>query len=60
MGKLIEVVGKVVQVDGGGLGVRVLGTLDWGKAGDVGELMVSFFLLVAWMEWSLTGEWDRL
>lgn len=38
MGKLIEVVGKVVQLDGGaGLGVRVLGTLDWGKAGDVGE-----------------------
>lgn len=39
MGKLIEIVGKIVQVDGGGLGVRVLGTLDWGKAGDVGEFL---------------------
>jgi hypothetical protein len=38
MGKLIEVVGKVVQLDGRGLGVKVLGTLDWGKASDVGEL----------------------
>ncbi|KAK2754528.1 hypothetical protein FQN54_006929 [Arachnomyces sp. PD_36] len=37
MGRVVEVVGKVVPVDGsgGGLGVRVLGTLDWGKEGDV-------------------------
>ncbi|KAJ5227113.1 uncharacterized protein N7469_007119 [Penicillium citrinum] len=32
MGKMIEVVGKVADLDGGqGLGVRVLGTTDWGN-----------------------------
>ncbi|OJJ51015.1 hypothetical protein ASPZODRAFT_54789 [Penicilliopsis zonata CBS 506.65] len=35
MGKLIEVVGKVVDLEGGqGLGVRVLGTMDWGNPAD--------------------------
>jgi len=32
MGKLVEVVGKVVDLEGGqGLGLRVLGTVDWGN-----------------------------
>ncbi|KAJ5098580.1 hypothetical protein N7532_005581 [Penicillium argentinense] len=35
MGKLIEVVGKVTDLDDGqGLGVRVLGTTDWGNPAD--------------------------
>ncbi|KAJ5279535.1 hypothetical protein N7478_004907 [Penicillium angulare] len=33
MGKLVEVVGKVVNVEGG-LGLRVLGTSDWGNPAD--------------------------
>ena len=33
----MEVVGKVVQVDGAGLGIKVLGSLDWGKPEDVGQ-----------------------
>ncbi|KAL4957706.1 replication factor A protein 3 [Aspergillus filifer] len=31
MGKLVEVVGKVAEVPGGGLGIRVLATTDWGN-----------------------------
>ncbi|KAH8705410.1 putative ssDNA binding protein Ssb3 [Talaromyces proteolyticus] len=32
MGKLFEIVGKVTELDGGqGLGLRVLGTTDWGS-----------------------------
>ncbi|KAJ5101861.1 hypothetical protein NUU61_004083 [Penicillium alfredii] len=32
MGKLVEVVGKVTDLEGGqGLGIRVLGTMDWGN-----------------------------
>ncbi|KAF7593329.1 hypothetical protein BBP40_011618, partial [Aspergillus hancockii] len=34
MGKLVEVVGKVVDVDGQGLGLRVLGSVDWGNPAD--------------------------
>ncbi|KAL2830041.1 replication factor A protein 3 [Aspergillus cavernicola] len=34
MGKLVEVVGKVVEVEGAGLGVRVLATTDWGNPQD--------------------------
>ncbi|EYE94129.1 putative ssDNA binding protein Ssb3 [Aspergillus ruber CBS 135680] len=34
MGKLVEVVGKVMDLEGGGLGVRVLGTTDWGNSAD--------------------------
>lgn len=37
MGKLIEVVGKVTDVDGGKLGLRVLGTTDWGNPADCGK-----------------------
>ncbi|KAI9370787.1 replication factor A protein 3 [Aspergillus egyptiacus] len=31
MGKLVEVVGKVAEVEGLGLAVRVLATTDWGS-----------------------------
>ncbi|KAL1966851.1 hypothetical protein VTN77DRAFT_3816 [Rasamsonia byssochlamydoides] len=32
MGKLVEVVGKVTELEGGqGLGLRVLGSIDWGN-----------------------------
>ncbi|OJI95992.1 hypothetical protein ASPVEDRAFT_120362 [Aspergillus versicolor CBS 583.65] len=32
MGKLVEVVGKVAEMEGGqGLGIRVLATTDWGN-----------------------------
>ncbi|CAL5870766.1 uncharacterized protein PFLUO_LOCUS5006 [Penicillium psychrofluorescens] len=35
MGKLVEVVGKVADLEGGqGLGIRVLGTTDWGNPAD--------------------------
>ncbi|BCR88740.1 putative ssDNA binding protein Ssb3 [Aspergillus chevalieri] len=34
MGKLVEVVGKVMDLEGNGLGVRVLGTMDWGNPAD--------------------------
>ncbi|EPS32446.1 hypothetical protein POX_d05393 [Penicillium oxalicum] len=35
MGKLVEVVGKVTDLEGGqGLGIRVLGTTDWGNPSD--------------------------
>ncbi|KAJ5690137.1 hypothetical protein N7462_004529 [Penicillium macrosclerotiorum] len=35
MGKLVEVVGKVTDLDGGqGLGIRVLGMTDWGNPAD--------------------------
>ncbi|OJJ81441.1 putative ssDNA binding protein Ssb3 [Aspergillus glaucus CBS 516.65] len=35
MGKLVEVVGKVMDLEGvQGLGVRVLGTMDWGNPAD--------------------------
>ncbi|KAL5362659.1 replication factor A protein 3 [Aspergillus floccosus] len=35
MGKLVEVVGKVTDLDGGqGIGVRVLATFDWGNPSD--------------------------
>ncbi|KAL4746122.1 hypothetical protein BDW72DRAFT_41698 [Aspergillus terricola var. indicus] len=33
MGKLVEVVGKVAEIDGG-LGIRVLATTDWGSPAD--------------------------
>ncbi|RMJ22580.1 hypothetical protein PHISP_06544 [Aspergillus sp. HF37] len=31
MGKMVEIVGKVADLDGQGLGVRVLGSMDWGN-----------------------------
>ncbi|KAJ5909110.1 hypothetical protein N7495_001792 [Penicillium taxi] len=36
MGKLVEVVGKVADLESGqqGLGIRVLGTSDWGNPAD--------------------------
>ncbi|EAW17503.1 hypothetical protein Asppvi_005109 [Aspergillus pseudoviridinutans] len=35
MGKLVEVVGKVTELEGGqGLGIRVLATTDWGNPSD--------------------------
>ncbi|KAE8377325.1 replication factor A protein 3 [Aspergillus bertholletiae] len=34
MGKLVEVVGKVTDVEGQGLGLRVLGSFDWGNPSD--------------------------
>jgi hypothetical protein len=37
MGKLVEVVGKVAEIDGG-LGIRVLATTDWGSPADCGTL----------------------
>ena len=37
MGKLVEVVGKVAEIDGG-LGIRVLATTDWGNPADCGTL----------------------
>ncbi|BDD55941.1 hypothetical protein MPDQ_003314 [Monascus purpureus] len=34
MGKLVEVVGKVTELDGSGFGIRVFGTVDWGNPAD--------------------------
>ncbi|OOF93211.1 hypothetical protein ASPCADRAFT_209802 [Aspergillus carbonarius ITEM 5010] len=34
MGKLVEIVGKVADLEGGGVGIRVLGTMDWGNPAD--------------------------
>ncbi|KAF4270562.1 hypothetical protein LV164_005544 [Aspergillus fumigatus] len=40
MGKLVEVVGKVTELEGGqGLGIRVLATTDWGNPSDCGECL---------------------
>ncbi|KKK19997.1 hypothetical protein ARAM_007052 [Aspergillus rambellii] len=37
MGKLVEVVGKVTELENGqGLGIRVLATTDWGNPADCG------------------------
>jgi hypothetical protein len=43
MGKLIEVVGKVVVLDGGqALGVRVLGSMDWGNPAECDYRMYEY------------------
>jgi len=43
MGKLVEVVGKVVVLDGGqALGVRVLGSMDWGDPADCDYRMYEY------------------
>ncbi|PYH93686.1 replication factor A protein 3 [Aspergillus ellipticus CBS 707.79] len=35
MGKLVEIIGKVTDLDGGqGVGIRVLGSMDWGNPAD--------------------------
>ncbi|KAL1992286.1 hypothetical protein VTN49DRAFT_4318 [Thermomyces lanuginosus] len=35
MGKLVEVIGKVTELDGAqGLGLKVLGSVDWGNPAD--------------------------
>ncbi|RAK99485.1 putative ssDNA binding protein Ssb3 [Aspergillus ibericus CBS 121593] len=34
MGKLVEIVGKVADLEGGGVGIRVLGSMDWGNPAD--------------------------
>ncbi|RAL14625.1 putative ssDNA binding protein Ssb3 [Aspergillus homomorphus CBS 101889] len=34
MGKLVEIIGKVTDLNEGGIGIRVLGSTDWGNPAD--------------------------